>query len=411
MTDPIYKLITTDGSARRGEVTTPHGTFQTPAFMPVGTSGAVKALTSEDLEACGAEIILGNTYHLYLRPGVDIIKSQGGLASFSGWNKPTLTDSGGYQVFSMRDNLKITDEGVQFRSHHDGSTHMFTPEKVTEVQHAIGADIIMAFDQCVPYPADRDLAETGVRRTYDWAQRCLAEHEKPGQTGASAAHNPTLKDGPPGGNDGPPGGNDGADGDVCRPLTSGCRLFGIVQGSTYKDLRTQSAEQIVSLDFPGNAIGGLSVGESKVEMEEMLAHTIEHLPHDKPRYLMGVGYPEDILMAVSYGIDMFDCVLPTRNARTGNVFTSVGQITYRNADYADDSTPLDPNCDCRVCRRYSRAYIRHLYNQSEITGMVLATYHSTYFYQNLMRGIRKAIEEQQFESFKADFLNRYERRS
>ena len=382
MKDSIYKPHTIDGSARRGEVTTAHGTFQTPAFMPVGTSGAVKALTSEDLEGCGAEIILGNTYHLYLRPGVDIIKSQGGLASFNGWNKPTLTDSGGYQVFSMRDNLKITDEGVQFRSHHDGSTHMFTPEKVMEIQHAIGADIIMAFDQCVSYPADRELAETGVRRTYEWAQRCLAEHERLGQTGRSAAHG-----------------------------KRGCRLFGIVQGSTYKDLRTQSAEQIVSLDFPGNAIGGLSVGESKVEMEEILAHTIEHLPKDKPRYLMGVGYPEDILMAVSYGIDMFDCVLPTRNARTGNVFTSVGQITYRNADYAADSTPLDPNCDCRVCRRYSRAYIRHLYNQSEITGMVLATYHSTYFYQNLMRGIRKAIEEQRFESFKADFLNRYERRA
>ena len=422
MKDSIYKPHTTDGSARRGEVTTPHGAFQTPAFMPVGTSGAVKAMTAEDLEGCGAEIILGNTYHLYLRPGVDIIKSQGGLASFNGWKKPTLTDSGGYQVFSMRDNLKITDEGVQFRSHHDGSTHMFTPERVTEIQHAIGADIIMAFDQCVPYPADRELAETGVRRTYEWAQRCLAEHERLGQTGASAAHNPTMNGGPPGSAD---HGNDGADGDVCRPQNektrqtgrsaahgkTGCRLFGIVQGSTYKDLRTQSVEQIVSLDFPGNAIGGLSVGESKVEMEEILAHTIEHLPTDKPRYLMGVGYPEDILMAVSYGIDMFDCVLPTRNARTGNVFTSVGQITYRNADYADDSTPLDPNCDCRVCRRYSRAYIRHLYNQSEITGMVLATYHSTYFYQNLMRGIRKAIEEQRFESFKADFLNRYERRA
>ena len=403
MTDQIYKPHTTDAAARRGEVTTPHGTFQTPAFMPVGTSGAVKALTAEDLEECGAEIILGNTYHLYLRPGVDIIKSQGGLASFNGWNKPTLTDSGGYQVFSMRDNLKITDDGVQFRSHHDGSTHMFTPEKVTEIQHAIGADVIMAFDQCVPYPADRDLAETGIRRTYDWAQRCLAEHERLGQTGTSAAPGKLGHTGTSAAH-----GNDGADGDVCRPQN---QLFGIVQGSTYKDLRTQSAEQIVSLDFPGNAIGGLSVGESKIEMEEMLAHTVEHLPKDKPRYLMGVGYPEDILMAVSYGIDMFDCVLPTRNARTGNVFTSVGQITYRNADYADDSTPLDPNCDCRVCKRYSRAYIRHLYNQSEITGMVLATYHSTYFYQNLMRGIRKAIEEQRFESFQADFLNRYERRA
>lgn len=381
MKDSIYRPHNTDGPARRGEVTTPHGTFQTPAFMPVGTSGAVKALTSEDLEECGAEIILGNTYHLYLRPGHEIVKSQGGLARFSGWDKPTLTDSGGYQVFSMRDNLKITDDGVQFRSHHDGSTHMFTPERVMEIQHAIGADIIMAFDQCVPYPADRKLAETGVRRTYEWAQRCKSEHGKSGQMGTSAAQGKT-----------------------------GCRLFGIVQGSTYRDLRTQSAEQIVSLDFPGNAIGGLSVGESKAEMEEMLAHTIEHLPKDKPCYLMGVGYPEDILMAVSYGIDMFDCVLPTRNARTGNVFTSVGQITYRNADYADDSTPLDPNCDCRVCRRYSRAYIRHLYNQSEITGMVLATYHSTYFYQNFMRGIRKAIKERRFEPFRTDFLNRYERR-
>jgi len=403
MTDPIYKLLTTDNSARRGEVTTPHGVFQTPTFMPVGTSGAVKALACEDLEGCGAEIILGNTYHLYLRPGHEIIQSQGGLARFSGWNKPTLTDSGGYQVFSMRDNLKITDEGVQFRSHHDGSTHLFTPEKVTAIQHAIGADIIMAFDQCVPFPADRELAATGVRRTYEWAQRCLAEHVRLGQTRASAASdsghsasgwpmlqgestlNPTMNGGPP-----------------------HRSLFGIVQGSTYKDLRTQSAEQIVSMGFPGNAIGGLSVGESKVKMEEVLAHTIQYLPSDKPRYLMGVGYPEDILMAVSYGVDMFDCVLPTRNARTGNVFTSLGQITYRNADYADDRAPLDPNCDCRVCRRYSRAYIRHLYNQSEITGMVLATYHSTYFYQNLMRGIRRAIEKGRFDSFRSDFLSRYE---
>ncbi len=372
MTDSIYKLTTTDGSARRGEFVTPHGTFQTPAFMPVGTSGAVKALTAEDLEQCGAEIILGNTYHLYLRPGHEIVRAQGGLARFSGWNKPTLTDSGGYQVFSMRDNLKITDEGVRFRSHHDGSAHMFTPEKVTEIQHAIGADIIMAFDQCVPYPADRELAATGVRRTYEWAQRCLTVHD------ALSDENKT------------------------RPC-----LFGIVQGSTYKDLRTQSAEQIVSLDFPGNAIGGLSVGESKGEMEDILAHTIEYLPTDRPRYLMGVGYPDDILMAVSHGVDMFDCVLPTRNARTGNVFTSHGQITYRNADYADDDRPLDPHCDCKVCRRYSRAYIRHLYNQSEITGMVLASYHSSYFYQNLMRNIRKAIEENRFAAFRDEFLSRY----
>ncbi len=410
MSEKIYKLHINDGAARRGEVTTAYGTFQTPAFMPVGTSGAVKALTSEDLEECGAEIILGNTYHLYLRPGVDIIRSQGGLASFNAWRKPTLTDSGGYQVFSMRDNLKISDDGVQFRSHHDGSVHMFTPERVMEIQHAIGADIIMAFDQCVPYPADRELAEIGVRRTHDWARRCLSTYNE------LSREDPTINGGPPTGENsgtatGRPALQGGDNKDVGGPPFRVGRqsLFGIVQGSTYKDLRTQSAEQIVALNFPGNAVGGLSVGESKAEMEEMLAHTIEYLPSDKPRYLMGVGYPEDILMAVSYGIDMFDCVLPTRNARTGNVFTSEGQIVYRNADYADDSRPLDPNCDCKVCRRYSRAYIRHLYNQSEITGMVLASYHSTYFYQNLMRNIRLAIEENRFESFRRDFLNRYER--
>jgi len=342
----IFNLQATDNAARRGSVTTPHGTFQTPAFMPVGTSGAVKALTSDDLEQCGAEIMLGNTYHLYLRPGTDIIQSQGGLAQFNGWNKPTLTDSGGFQVFSLQDISKITDDGVVFKSHHDGSRHVFTAEKVMEIQHAIGADIIMAFDQCVPYPADRKLAQQGVQRTFDWARRCVARHEE-----LSSENDQTRY------------------------------LFGIVQGSVYEDLRTLSAEQILSLDFPGYAIGGLSVGESKQDMEKMLAHQIAYLPQDKPRYLMGVGYPEDILMAVSYGIDMFDCVLPTRNARTGNVFTSEGQIVYRNAEYANDDRPLDVNCDCKVCRRYSRAYIRHLYKQSEITGMVLASYHSTYFYQ------------------------------
>ena len=341
--------------------------------MPVGTSGAVKALTSEDLEDTGAQIILGNTYHLYLRPGTAIIREQGGLASFNGWFKPTLTDSGGYQVFSMKDRLKVSDDGVEFRSHHDGSKHMFTPERVMQIQHDIGADIIMAFDQCVPYPADETLAAEGVRRTHDWARRCVTEHRK-----------------------------------LSRDSDKPPRLFGIVQGSVYKDLRTRSAEQILSLDLPGYAIGGLSVGESKTEMEDMLAHTIQYLPEDRPRYLMGVGYPEDILMAVSYGIDMFDCVLPTRNARTGNVFTSVGQLTYRNADYARDDRPLDPNCDCKVCRRYSRAYIRHLYNQSEITGMVLATYHSIYFYQELMRGIRASIEAGRFDEFRREFLERYQ---
>lgn len=241
-----------------------------------------------------------------------------------------------------------------------------------QIQHDIGADIIMTFDQCVPYPANKGQVADGVRRTYDWGKRCVAEHER-------------LK----------------------NQRESCSRLFGIVQGGTDEDLRVQSAEQIVSLDLPGYAIGGLSVGESKAEMEMILAHTIRLLPHDRPRYLMGVGYPEDILMAVSYGVDLFDCVLPTRNARTGSVFTSVGQLTYRNAEWATDERPLDPNCDCAVCKRYSRAYIRHLYNQSEITGMVLATYHSVYFYQQLMRDIRGAIEEGRFETFRREFLGRF----
>lgn len=341
--------------------------------MPVGTSGAVKAMTSDDLESIGAEIILGNTYHLYLRPGTEVIKSQGGLAKFNSWNKPTLTDSGGFQIFSLADLNKITDDGAEFQSHHDGSRHLFTPEKAIEIQHDIGADIIMAFDQCVPYPCDEATAVLGVNRTFQWGKQSLERHKE-------------LV------------GHDAWD----------IRLFGIVQGSVYKELRTQSAQQIVSLDFPGNAIGGLSVGEPKGQMEEMLAHTIQFLPGDKPRYLMGVGYPEDILMAVSYGIDMFDCVLPTRNARTGAVFTSEGPLVYRNAESASDDRPLDPNCDCRVCQRYSRAYIRHMYNQKEITGMVLATYHSCYFFQQLMRDIRTSIEAGSFESFRKQFLVRYQ---
>jgi len=367
-----FNIKNSDGATRRGSVRTPHGTFQTPAFMPVGTSGAVKAVTAEDLEACGAEIILGNTYHLYLRPGEKLIKSKGGLAKFTSWNKPTLTDSGGFQIFSMQDLLQIDDDGVTFKSHHDGSSHRFNAEKVIQIQRDIGADIIMSFDQCVPYPADREMAVTGLNRTYNWAKQGLEYFKN------KESEEPT-----------------------------GVALFGIVQGSTYTDLRKLSAEQLVSLDFPGYSIGGLAVGESKKEMEEMLAYTIQFLPGNKPRYLMGVGYPEDILMAVSYGVDMFDCVLPTRNARTGMVFTSEGPLVFRNAEYADDDRPLDVNCDCRVCRRYSRSYIRHLYNQSEITSLVLASFHSTYFFQNLMRNIRSAIEEDRFDSFRKSFLERY----
>jgi len=367
-----FTIDGTDGPARRGTITTPHGIVHTPTFMPVGTSGAVKALTSGDLEECGAEIILGNTYHLYLRPGHKLVRELGGLAKFNGWNKPTLTDSGGFQVFSLQDLLKIDDEGATFKSHHDGSSHHFNAEKVIEIERDIGADIIMSFDQCAPYPAEYELAATAVRRTYDWAQQGLAHFNR-----------------------------------LENEQATGTALFGIVQGSVYPDLRQLSAEQITSLDFPGYAVGGLAVGESKEEMEKTLGFTTRFLPPDKPRYLMGVGYPEDILMAVSSGIDMFDCVLPTRNARTGMVFTSEGPLVFRNADCAHSDLPLDPNCDCKVCRRYSRAYLRHLYNQHEITAMVLATYHSTYFFQNLMRGIRAAIEAGRFAEFRTDFLARY----
>lgn len=371
--DPIYTSFGTDGEARRGEVTTPHGKFQTPAFMPVGTTGTMKALSFEDMTEMGTEIILGNTYHLYLRPGAPLIEQFGGLAKFNSWNGPMLTDSGGYQVFSLRDISKISDEGVKFQSHIDGSYHMFTPENVMETQHAIGADIIMAFDQCVPYPADEKLASEGVRRTHEWAIRCRDRHAE-----------------------------------LCKEREFNPFLFGIVQGSTYKELRAQSAQQIVELDFPGNAVGGVSVGETKEEMEDMLAFAIGFLPGAKPRYMMGIGYPDDILMAVSHGVDMFDCILPTRSARTGLVFTSEGPLVYRNAKYAKDDRPLDPNCDCRVCRKYSRAYLRHLYNMSEITGFMLASYHSSYFFQELMRGIRKSIEEKRFSEFKKEFLAKYQ---
>lgn len=368
----IYTLKATDGVARRGEVRTGHGVFQTPAFMPVGTSATVKALTCEDLESIGAEIILGNTYHLYLRPGTKIIEEAGGLASFNAWHKPTLTDSGGYQVFSLKEISRITDEGVAFQSHIDGSRHLFTPERVMEIEHALGADIIMAFDQCVEYPASEAMAAEGVRRTFAWAKRSLKRHRE-----------------------------------LCESKATPPSLFGIVQGSVYKQLRTVSAEQLVPMDFPGFAVGGLSVGESKAEMEDALAHTVQYLPAEKPRYLMGIGYPEDILMAVGHGIDMFDCVLPTRSARTGLVFTSEGPLVYRNSTYAREERPLDPNCDCFVCRRYSRAYLRHLYSQSEITGLVLASYHSSYFYQQLMRRIQQAIVQKRFEAFRAEFLARY----
>lgn len=368
-----FELIHTDGNARLGKLTTPHAVIETPVFMPVGTQGAVKTLTGEDLEEMKADIFLVNAYHLYLRPGVDIVERLGGIHRFASWPKAILSDSGGYQAFSQKGSSKISDDGVRFQSHFDGSYHDFTPEKVIEIQRRLGPDIIMSFDECVPYPVGHIEAGRGVVRTTAWAKRGMAAFEQLERTGKCP-----------------------------RQL-----LHGIVQGSVYGDLRKQSVEELLQFDFPGYSIGGLSVGEPKEIREQMLDITLPLLPSERQRYLMGVGYPEDILMAVEKGVDMFDCVLPTRSARTGLIFTADGPYNFRNAPAAEDDRPLDPDCGCLVCRRYSRAYIRHLYTVSEITAHRLASYHSVYFYLRLMQNIRQAIRENRYLTFKQDFLSRY----
>ncbi len=371
-----FQVIQTDGAARRGCLTTPHGEIDTPVFMPVGTQGAVKTLACEDLETMGAQVFLVNTYHLYLRPGVDVVEKMGRVHGFASWPNAILSDSGGYQVFSHLGKVKISDAGVTFQSHFDGSYHDFTPERVIEIQRRLGPDIIMSFDHCVPYPSSHEDALAGVERTTQWAGRGMNEFM---QLEESLKYTPQL-------------------------------LHGIVQGSTFEDLRRKSTEELLAMDFPGYSIGGLSVGEPKEQMEKMLDVTMPLLPADKQRYLMGVGYPEDILMAVEKGIDMFDCVLPTRNARTGLVFTAAGPYNYRNATAASDTLPLDPGCGCYVCRRYSRAYLRHLYSVSEITAHRLASFHSVNFFIRLMRDIREAISENRFASFKSQFLAKYRSR-
>ncbi|MCP4569317.1 MAG: tRNA guanosine(34) transglycosylase Tgt [FCB group bacterium] len=368
-----FELLHTDGQARLGRLTTPHAKIDTPVFMPVGTQGTVKTLAADDLETMDARIFLVNTYHLYLRPGVDIVEKMGRVHGFTSWPRAILSDSGGYQVFSHLGRNKITDEGVRFQSHFDGSYHDFTPEGVIEIQRRLGPDIIMSFDECVPYPTTPEKAKIGVERTTAWAKRGVKQFEK-------------LE----------------ADGSYPSQL-----LHGIIQGSVYGDLRRMSTEKLLELDFPGYSIGGLSVGEPKELMTEMLEVTLPLLPTDKQRYLMGVGYPEDILMAVERGIDMFDCVLPTRNARTGLVFTATGPYNFRNAVAAEDDRPLDPDCDCYVCRRYSRAYLRHLYSVSEITAHRLASFHSVNFFIRMMRDIRAAIKENRFIAFKDQFLSKY----
>ncbi|WP_332694232.1 tRNA guanosine(34) transglycosylase Tgt [Halalkalibacter lacteus] len=364
-----YEHIKTckQSGARLGRVHTPHGTFETPIFMPVGTLATVKTMSPEDLYDMNAQIILSNTYHLWLRPGHDIVKEAGGLHKFMNWNRPILTDSGGFQVFSLSDLRKIEEEGVHFRNHLNGDKLFLSPEGAMEIQNALGSDIMMAFDECPPYPAEFDYMKKSVERTSRWAERCLSAHARPEDQG----------------------------------------LFGIVQGGEYEDLRRQSAEDLVSLDFPGYAIGGLSVGEPKDVMNRVLEFTTPHLPENKPRYLMGVGSADSLIDGTIRGIDMFDCVLPTRIARNGTLMTSAGRLVVRNAKYARDFRPLDENCDCHVCQNYSRAYIRHLIKCEETFGFRLTSYHNLYFLLNLMEQVRQAIRDDRLLDFREEFFEQY----
>ncbi|KAB1443693.1 tRNA guanosine(34) transglycosylase Tgt [Pseudodesulfovibrio senegalensis] len=369
MTKPgTFVVHATDGNARRGTLSTAHGDIQTPIFMPVGTQGTVKSLSPQDLEEMNAQIILGNTYHLYLRPGDELVARRGGLHKFSNWNRPILTDSGGFQVFSLKGIRKLSEEGVEFRSYIDGSKHFFSPEKAIEIQMNLGSDIMMVLDECVGYGADRGYTEKSLEMTTRWAKRCRERY----------------------------------------PAGSGDQLmFGIVQGGFFKDLRTRSAEQLCSLPFEGFAIGGLSVGESIPEMYEQVHHTAPLLPAEKPRYLMGVGTPLDLLEAVSAGVDMLDCVLPSRNARNGTLFTSQGKINIKKAAYKEDDSPLDPNCNCYTCRNFSKAYLRHLYMSKELLSYRLNTYHNLYFYLDLMQQVRDSIENGTFAQLKARYEDAY----
>lgn len=363
-------------SARAGLLETAHGIIETPIFMPVGTQGAVKAIAPRDLNDIGAQIILGNTYHLYLRPGPELVVAAGGLQKFNSWYKPILTDSGGYQVFSLAELNKITPEGFKFQSHIDGSYHFFTPELVIEIQRKLGSDIMMVLDECVAYPTSHDDAVRANLLTIDWAKRSL---EKFRQTEPLHGFEQTV--------------------------------FAIVQGSTYEDIRQHSAKALTELDFPGYAIGGLSVGEPKEAMYDMTAVCTEILPKAKPRYLMGVGKPENIVTAIGQGIDMFDCVMPTRNGRNGTVFTWDGPLVVKNAKYKVQFQPIDENCQCYTCRNFTRAYIRHLFQAQEILALRLASIHNLHFYLDLVREARKAILRNEYEKWQIQFFDRYEQRS
>jgi queuine tRNA-ribosyltransferase len=358
-----FDLLSTDGAARRGRLTFPRGTVETPTFMPVGTYGSVKAMTPVGLRELGAQIILGNTFHLYLRPGLEVIEAHGGLHGFAQWSGPILTDSGGFQVFSLAHRRKITEQGVTFASPVDGSKVFLGPEESMRIQRVLDSDIVMIFDECTPYPATEDIARTSMELSLRWAGRSRRAHE----------------------------GNDAA-------------LFGIVQGGTHHALRTRSAAALVDIGFDGYAVGGLAVGEPEDERNAMLEHTCPQLPADRPRYLMGVGRPEDIVEAVLRGIDMFDCVMPTRNARNGHYFTRSGVLRIRNAKYERDTAPIDPECGCYTCASgFTRAYLRHLDRCNEMLGPMLGTIHNLHYYQDLMRGLRAAIEQGALADFVADF--------
>jgi len=369
----MFKLIKTDKDtkARSGTIHTDHGIIETPFFMPVGTTGTVKSLTFEDLLECAAQIVLSNTYHLFLRPGLEVLEAAGGLHNFIGWNKPILTDSGGYQVFSLAKLRKLTDEGVEFQSHHDGSSHFFTPEEVIRIEHIIGSDMIMPLDVCAPFPCSREEAEKSVELTTLWAKRSKEYFLK-------------------------------------NPSQHKQSLFGIIQGATYQDLRLRSAEEIISVGFDGYAIGGVSVGEPVKDMFEALSWVEPLLPEKQPRYFMGIGLPDQIVKAVGEGIDMFDTCIPTRYGRHGAAFTSQGKVNLHNAVHFKDFNPIDKNCHCIVCQKYTRSYIRHLIKINELSGLTLISYHNIYFYVNLMKQIREAIKEDNYNKFKEEFLRKYE---
>jgi queuine tRNA-ribosyltransferase len=369
----FYTLLKKDTrtKARRGVVHTAHGDIQAPFFMPVGTHATVKTLSQEDLHAIGAEVELSNTYHLFLRPGLEIIGAAGGLHNFMSWQKPILTDSGGYQIFSLTDWRKLTDDGVEFRSHIDGDKHFLTPERVADIQAVLGSDMVMPLDECSPYPCHKVDAAAAVKRTTEWMKRTKDHFHKVGMH------------------------------------ARGQRLFCIVQGSSYRDLREQSAKELTAVDTDGCAIGGVSVGEPVKEMFEVLGWTVDMLPEGKPRYFMGIGLPDQIVKAVGMGIDMFDTVIPTRYGRYGTCFTDRGQVVIRNGEFKADLGPLDPECACHACKNYSRAYIRHLFNAKEVLGLRLAAYHNVHYYINLMRRIREAIDAGQYTEFEREYLEKY----